>query len=129
MADAFKRFKDPIHGYIDVPSVICKLLIDTPVFQRLRHIEQTSARMLFPSARHDRFSHSLGVFHLAQLACESIKINNPSFNAEESDQLELVSKTFKIAALMHDCAHAPFSHTFEEFYDEGYKAKDHYFNL
>ncbi len=56
-------FKDPVHGYIEVPKDYCRRFIDTPIFQRLRSIEQTSMRPLFPGARHDRFVHSLGVYH------------------------------------------------------------------
>ena len=70
-----KLIKDPVHGYITVSKEFCRLFIDTPVFQRLRLIEQTSMRWLFPGARHDRFIHSLGVFHLASRIYESIKGN------------------------------------------------------
>ena len=50
-----KVFRDPIYGYISIPDDYCKNFIDTPIFQRLRRIEQTSMRVLFPSDRHDRF--------------------------------------------------------------------------
>lgn len=53
-----KLFKDTVHGYIRIPKRYCDLLIDTPHFQRLRRIEQTSIRSLYPCARHDRFAHS-----------------------------------------------------------------------
>jgi HD superfamily phosphohydrolase len=56
-----KRFRDPVHGYITVPTVYCEKFIDSELFQRLRRIEQTSMRVLFPAAHHDRFAHSLGV--------------------------------------------------------------------
>ena len=58
-----KIFRDPIYGYISVSEDYCKKFIDTPIFQRLRRIEQTSMRVLFPSARHDRFVHSIGVYY------------------------------------------------------------------
>lgn len=70
-----KSIKDPVHGYIVIPKEYCRLFVDTPIFQRLRLIEQTSMRWLFPGARHDRFIHSLGVFHLAYRIYESIKLN------------------------------------------------------
>ena len=59
-----KVFKDSVHGYINVPQCFVEHLIDTEVFQRLRNIDQTGMRVLYPNAKHDRFGHSLGVFHL-----------------------------------------------------------------
>ena len=115
-----KVFKDPVHGYISVPVEFCSVLIDTSIFQRLRQIEQTSMRQLYPAAHHDRFIHSLGVFHLAQCVYRRLLDS-----CDEEDQTEIrdvledsmVRNTFLIASLMHDCGHAPFSHTFESFYN------------
>ena len=50
-----KLIRDSIHGYIQIPSIVVSEIIDTPVFQRLRQIEQTSMRALYPSAHHVRF--------------------------------------------------------------------------
>ena len=100
-----KKFLDTVHGYISVPESYCDKLIDTKYFQRLRRIEQTSARSLFPCARHDRFVHSLGVYHLGR-----------KFVASISRQMaieEAMKQTFQIACLLHDCGHSPFSHTLE----------------
>ena len=106
-----KKIKDSVHGYISIPVVLFKNFIDTPHFQRLRRIEQTSMRSLYPSARHDRFIHSLGTFHLGQIAIKHLK---------ESDDGHILSdslcRTFLIACLLHDCGHAPFSHTFEDYF-------------
>jgi HD superfamily phosphohydrolase len=121
---AFKRFRDPVHGYIDVPADLCDYFIDTPIFQRLRHIEQPSARMLFPSARHDRFSHSIGVYHLAKLASKNIIKNDEHKGYLKGIDLKPIIQAFEIASLMHDCAHAPFSHTFEEYYNKEKQAED-----
>lgn len=63
--DKEKLFRDPVHNYIKIPSSLCSDFIDTYLFQRLRAIEQTSMRCLYPGARHDRFIHSLGTYHLA----------------------------------------------------------------
>jgi HD superfamily phosphohydrolase len=115
-----KVFKDAVHGYIRVPSRWCRLFIDTPLFQRLRHIEQTSMRCLYPSARHDRFVHSLGVYHLGRMAFSSLLRNAKPLITElglNSDEIGSLRKTFLIACLLHDCAHAPFSHTFEKYYE------------
>ena len=103
-----KKFLDTVHGYIFVPEDYCEKLIDTPYFQRLRRIEQTSVRSLFPCARHDRFIHSLGVFHLGKKIVASL-----------SKQIEVpgyLKQTFQIACLLHDCGHSPFSHTFEHLF-------------
>ena len=62
-----KSIKDAIHGYIKVEEPFWQI-IDTAEFQRLKWVEQTSYRVLYPSARHDRFIHSIGVYHLGQKA-------------------------------------------------------------
>lgn len=111
-----KIFRDPVHGYIKVPKCFCHELIDTPLFQRLREIEQTGMRILYPAARHNRFSHSLGVFHLGSLAFDSFKDNSASSFPDDVDW-DSLRNTFLVACLLHDCAHAPFSHTFENNYD------------
>ncbi len=116
-----KAFKDSVHGYIHVPKEWCNRFIDTPIFQRLRHIEQTSMRCLYPSARHDRFIHSLGVYHLGKMAfenlCNNAKTLMDQANIRDKKNIERLKNSFLIACLLHDCAHAPFSHTFEDFYD------------
>lgn len=105
-----KKFLDTVHGYISVPENYCDKLIDTQYFQRLRRIEQTSARSLYPCARHDRFVHSLGVYHLGRKFVLSI-----SRQIEIDDALK---HTFQIACLLHDCGHSPFSHTLEYLFGE-----------
>lgn len=109
-----KEFKDSVHGYISIPKKYCSYFIDTEIFQRLRRIEQTSIRVLFPSAHHDRFIHSLGVFYLGRLAFHHLKKN--SKNEWINIDWDKYGKTFQIACLLHDCAHSPFSHTFERYY-------------
>src|SRR3989339_159493 len=122
-----KIFRDPVHGYISVPSSLCRAFIDTPIFQRLKNIEQTSMRPLYPSAHHDRFVHSLGVYYLASLAFHHIKKNtNPEYI--KSVDLDHYKPLFLVAALMHDCGHAPFSHTFEEFYNRNRRAEEFLFS-
>lgn len=114
-----KIFRDPIYGYISIPNQYCLDFIDTPIFQRLRRIEQTSMRVLYPSAHHDRFSHSIGVYHLASIAFEHLYKNSVQYYPKEiisSEQWEELKVTFLIASLLHDCGHSPFSHTFEHFY-------------
>jgi HD superfamily phosphohydrolase len=100
-----------------VPEIYCRFFIDTEIFQRLRHIEQPSMRVLYPSAHHDRFAHSLGVFHLGTLAFDNLRKNaSESLPNMSDEEWGTYRHTFLIACLLHDCGHAPFSHTFEEYY-------------
>lgn len=108
-----KRFKDPIYGYIDIPSEIIESIIDTAAFQRLRSIIQTSYAPLYASAVHNRFVHSLGVYHLGTLVSVSFVDSLKSSGLEPL--LDFIP-IFKYACLLHDVGHAPFSHTGEEFY-------------
>ncbi len=107
-----KIFKDSVHGYINVPTTYIKFLIDNEYFQRLRNIEQTGMRVLYPAAKHDRFSHSLGVFYLGQKAVDALRkvVSSNIFTVEEFDRYE---KLFLIACLLHDIGHTPFSHSLE----------------
>ncbi len=117
----FKTIRDSVHGYIDVDKEYMNLFIDTPLFQRLGRVEQTSMRVLYPSARHDRFIHSIGTFFLGKKAFGHFKNNFSQENAiatiKESDW-DLWRKSFEVACLLHDIGHAPFSHTCEGFYKE-----------
>lgn len=109
-----KVIQDTVHGNIIVDGDIVKYLIDSPYFQRLRHIEQSSIRALFPTARHDRFVHSLGVFHIGDLIASNIEQNG--IEDINNKDLIAITKSYRIACLLHDIAHAPFSHTFEKYY-------------
>lgn len=108
-----KRFKDPIYGYICIPSDIVNNVIDTAEFQRLRSITQTSYAPLYASAVHNRFVHSLGVYYLGTMVAKSFEISMLENNLED---LENYLDLFKLACLLHDVGHAPFSHTGEAFY-------------
>lgn len=115
-----KRILDSVHGYIEIPMEYCKNIIDTEYFQRLRRVEQTSTRSIFPSARHDRFIHSLGVFHLGT---KFVKTLQQQFSQNEDQcpkNLESVLESYLLACLLHDVAHSPFSHTFEDYYTSNY---------
>ena len=108
-----KRILDSVHGQIKIPKDWCEKIIDTPHFQRLRRIEQNSCRTVFPSARHDRFIHSLGVYHIGTLIAKHLE--------EECELPKLeysILKTYRLACLLHDVGHTPFSHTFETYFDE-----------
>ena len=113
-----KRILDSVHGYIYVDDAYCDKLIDTEYFQRLRRIEQTSARAVFPSARHDRFIHSLGVYHLGCRLVESLTKTLPQTARELIPaNVQSIFESYKIACLLHDIAHSPYFHTFEKYFD------------
>lgn len=114
-----KRFKDPIYGYIDIEETIISNIVDTTGFQRLRNIIQTSYSPLYSSAVHNRFVHSLGVYHLGCIASEGIARNKDAL--VEIGEVERYLKVFELACLLHDLGHAPFSHTGEDFYLENGK--------
>ena len=67
LENEYKKIKDPIYGYISIDVDYIKNIIDTPVFQRLRRVMQTSYSPLYSSALHNRFVHSLGVYHLGTI--------------------------------------------------------------
>lgn len=111
----YKRLKDPIYGYINIPTQYMNRIIDTACFQRLRRIIQTSYSPLYSSAVHNRFVHSLGVFHLGEIASTQI-INEINKKFQFEFDIERIGEIFRIACLLHDVGHAPFSHTGEVFY-------------
>lgn len=107
-----KIFKDPIYGYVEIDDELIKKVIDTPNFQRLRRIIQTSYSPLYATALHNRFTHSIGVYHLGKIAIEVIL----SKNSDLFSFFPNVKEIFLLACLLHDVGHAPFSHTGEGFY-------------
>jgi HD superfamily phosphohydrolase len=95
------RIRDPVHNFIALREIEVKLLA-TPAVQRLRGIRQLAmANLVYPGALHSRFDHSLGVCHVAGLMAERLDLN--------PDHAELV----RLAALLHDLGHGPFSHVSE----------------
>lgn len=111
-----KQIKDPIYGYIKIPKEYMDNIIDTPNFQRLRRVIQTSYTPLYSSAVHNRFVHSLGVYYLGQKAAATLKKELVKSNIVKEKSLENIVRTFILACLLHDVGHAPFSHTGEDFY-------------
>lgn len=106
MTKPFLDIVDPIHDFIRVYETELKI-IDSPIFQRLRRIRQLSgAHFTYPSAQHSRFEHSLGVMHVAGQAAQALK-EKGFLNADKIQEIRL-------AALLHDIGHGPFSHLFEE---------------
>lgn len=112
-----KQIKDPIYGYVDIDD-FCLPLIDTAEFQRLRNIVQTGYQALYPSALHNRFVHSIGVYHLGKKAfdCFSSNVQNRNYPEYVTIKWDTYRTTFTLACLLHDVGHSPFSHTGEEYY-------------
>jgi HD superfamily phosphohydrolase len=95
--------KDPIYGYIRLTEIE-KNIIDTLPVQRLRRIRQLAgAEYVYPAANHTRFEHVLGAMYLAGIVVENLPVQ---LTPEEKQKVRL-------AALLHDVGHAPFSHLFE----------------
>ncbi len=113
------EIRDPIYGFIHFNEWERKI-INHPIFQRLRRIKQNSLTdMVYPGMTHTRFEHSIGVMKLADDMFHSImnderSITNLSEWGFHKNQLERPRQVIRIAALVHDVGHAPFSHASEE---------------
>jgi len=104
---------DPIYGLLKLNDVE-REIVDTAEFQRLRRIKQlSSANFVYPSANHTRFEHSLGAMHLAGVMGE-VLTNKGYISSDEIQKLRL-------AGLLHDVGHGPFSHLFEDAVSKKYK--------
>lgn len=129
--ERFDLVKDPVHGYIrftkkrlnDDEKVEADL-INHPWLQRLRRIRQLQAAWtVYPAADHTRFSHALGTMHLAGRFARSLY--EPYYNSKVSQDpafkellpdIESVVETFRIAGLLHDVGHGPFTHLLDDKY-------------
>ncbi|MCU0327479.1 MAG: HD domain-containing protein [Chitinophagales bacterium] len=107
MTQIRKIINDPLYGFIDVYNDFILSLINDPLFQRLRHIQQLSlSAMVYPGAVHTRFHHSLGVMYLMQLCLDELRRKSIEIS-------ELEYESALIVALLHDVGHGPYSHTLE----------------
>lgn len=105
MRQYWGEIKDPIHGYVYVTEAEKKLIDSFPV-QRLHRLRQLAgAEYVYPGANHTRFEHSIGVMHLAGRLAETSYLSQ--YLSEDDFQ------KVRIAALLHDVGHGPFSHVFE----------------
>jgi HD superfamily phosphohydrolase len=131
--------RDPIYGYIDLPGKLA-VLVDHPLFQRLRRINQTSlTSAVYPTATGTRFEHGLGAMHLAMRGFRAAWSNARdevvrqrfldavigdeeihATRAELADRqalVGLIEVAVGGAALLHDLGHPPFSHVLEPVYE------------
>src|SRR6185436_6325599 len=101
-----KLIRDAVHGDIEIAPLEVELM-DTPEFQRLRGIKQLgTAYLVFPSAVHTRFEHSLGTSWMAHKILESVRRTEAITTDDEAP--------IRVAALLHDITHIPFGHTLED---------------
>lgn len=102
-----KIINDPVYGFITVDHPLILEIIRNPFYQRLRRIQQMGfANLVYPGAVHTRLHHSLGAYHLMCNALSALKRKG----IEITDEEELGAK---MAILLHDIGHGPFSHALE----------------
>ena len=107
MAGIRKIINDPVYGFITIDHPLILQVISHPWYQRLRNIHQMAfAHLVYPGAMHSRLHHSLGAYHLMCSALNELKSKGTEITADE----ELGAK---IAILLHDIGHGPFSHALE----------------
>ncbi len=100
------EIRDPVHGYVKITEVE-RDVIDSPFVQRLRRVHQLAGSYLvYPGAVHTRFEHVIGTMYVAGQIADTIARNS----GMDSDSVQ----ELRLAALLHDVGHGPFSHMFEE---------------
>ena len=102
-----KIINDPVFGFIKIPRGLLYDIVRHPLFQRLNRINQLGlASVVYPGARHTRFQHSLGAFHLMSEAILSLQQKGQFI-------FDIEAEAVQAAILMHDIGHGPFSHVLE----------------
>ena len=102
-----KIINDPVYGFITIDDPLVFQVIAHPWYQRLRRIQQMAfAHLVYPGAVHTRLHHSLGAYHLMCNALFELKSKGVSITPEEETAA-------KVAILLHDIGHGPFSHALE----------------
>lgn len=108
-----KIINDPVYGFITIDDDLLNAIISHPYYQRLRRIHQMAmADVVYPGAVHSRLHHSLGAYHLMRCALQELIHKGIGITSEEQ-------QAAKIAMLLHDIGHGPFSHALENTLAEG----------
>lgn len=107
-----RNINDPVYGFIRIDDPLISSVISHPYMQRLRRISQIGlSSLVYPGAVHNRFTHSIGAMHLMSRAISTLREKGFEITPHEA-------AAAKLAILLHDIGHAPFSHTLEgEFLD------------
>ena len=109
----YKIINDPVYGFITIDDELIFNIIAHPYYQRLRRIQQMAmAHLVYPGAVHTRLHHSLGAYHLMTLALQELIRKGIGITLPEQ-------QAAKIAILLHDCGHGPYSHALEQVLAEG----------
>lgn len=113
-----KIINDPVYGFITIDHPLIFDIIQHPYYQRLRRISQMAlACLVYPGAMHTRLSHSLGAYHLMRLALQELR----NKGAEVTEEEDVAAR---MAILLHDIGHGPYSHTLENTMVEGVLHED-----
>jgi uncharacterized protein len=109
----YKIINDPVYGFITIDDELVFKIIAHPYYQRLRRIQQMAmAHLVYPGAVHTRLHHSLGAYHLMCMALQELARKGVEITAQEQ-------QAAKIAILLHDVGHGPYSHALEQVLAEG----------
>ena len=113
-----KIINDPVFGFIKIPRGLLYNIVEHPLMQRLNRINQLGlASVVYPGARHTRFQHSLGAFHLTSEAVMTLQQKGQFIFDSEAEAV-------LAAILMHDIGHGPFSHVLENTLIHGISHED-----
>ncbi|MCL5779538.1 MAG: HD domain-containing protein [Firmicutes bacterium] len=118
------EIRDPIHGFIPLTKDEMRI-IDNSFFQRLRRIRQLATTyLLYPSAEHTRFPHSIGVMHVSTLIFDRLVSKRRDVLGWSNDEVKKYRQMLRLASLLHDIGHAPFSHVSDDLFDETIKSHE-----